>query len=140
VETSVQSILDGILREIYQVPQGYRLTVLNPTNDQEDLSERWNTSESYQAFVDGIESFHSAWIKLCNLSGLDERAEALKKLFGEQLTKEVMDECAQHLADRKMGSMQGATNTAGLIVPASTQGSTAIQPHTFFGGPNDVAS
>jgi hypothetical protein len=126
-------VLEAIISAIADEP-GERLIVLNPTNENEDLSERWeNQPELYQTFVDWIHGFRQDLQDLTEVRGLHNVEAKLKEMFGENLTKGVMAEFAEQIdIKRRNGSLAVAKGT-GLIVPATVAHSTTVKPNTFHG-------
>jgi len=137
VEEAVTAILSGIVETVANCQLGRRLVVLNPSNPQEDLSERWNDPHAYHAFVKSIQQFHQVWQKLLSTKGLDAICGVLKQLFGEQLTNEVCDELAQRIAkEGQAGITTGRSNQPGRIVTGAGVGTIEIPRHTFYGSTN----
>lgn len=126
-------VLEAIINAIDD-ESAERLIVLNPTNENEDLSERWeNQPELYQTFVDWVHGFRQDLQDLTEVRGLHNIEAKLKEMFGESLTKDVMIEFAEQInIKRQNGSLAVAKGT-GLIVPAIVVHSTTVKPNTFHG-------
>ena len=86
-EVSVNEAIDGILEKIIlNIPQDGRLKVFNPTNKEEELSERWEDQpDLYEKFLDFIRDFKQHWNKLNKLEGIKDVATELKLMFGETI-------------------------------------------------------
>lgn len=133
VSEALGVILDGILRMIPDVTQG-RLKVVNPTNPDEDLSERWGYDpEAYLAFVSWVGGFRAEWSELMRQRGLPNVKSALEKMFGERVTKEVVEEQLRAYDSPRQDGGLGVMKGTGLIVPASSS-ATTIPRNTFYGG------
>lgn len=134
VNVALMNILGGIAARIKALPPGDRIVVCNPSNDDEDLSERWeHDREAWESFVDFIETFHRQWQALNQQRGIDAIAGVLERLFGEEPIKTVVREAALAVqAKREMGALAVA-RSSGIIVGSSAPDSTRIRPNTFYG-------
>jgi hypothetical protein len=131
---SVNEALDQILRNIIAAIdkadlQRSRLVVLNPSNPQEDLSERWDDyPERYLAFKEGIREFQKQWSAILAKKG--NVTPELEQFFGEPLKKAVTRQAKRLQEDRLKKNL--GIGTAGLIVPASST-VKPIPQNTFYG-------
>ncbi|HZT34275.1 MAG TPA: nucleotidyltransferase, partial [Nitrososphaera sp.] len=117
VNMALMGILDGILTSISQVPYGGRLVVLNPSNLDEDLSERWdNNREAWRAFVEYVTTFHQQWQRLNQQRGIDVTAALLEQLFGEEPVKTVVREKALAMQAKRDAGQLAITRSSGLLV------------------------
>jgi hypothetical protein len=132
-QRSVSETLDSILRRIVTEigkadSQRQRLVLLNPSNPNEDLSERWDDyPERYTAFKEGIREFQQQWSAILAKKG--NVLPELEKLFGEPLKKAVTKQAKRLQEDRSKRNLGIA---GGLIVPASSS-VRSITPNTFYG-------
>jgi hypothetical protein len=134
VNVALMNILSGIVAEINALPPGGRIVVCNPSNRDEDLSERWdNNREAWQAFVGFIQTFHRQWQALNQQHGIDAIAGVLEKLFGEEPTKTVIKEAASAMQAQREAGKLSVAKSSGIIVGSSTSDSTRIRPNTFYG-------
>lgn len=125
----LDAIIDAIAKEV-----GERLVVLNPTNENEDLSERWeNQPELYQTFVDWVHGFRKKLQDLTEVRGLHNIEAKLKGMFGENLTKDVIAEFAEQINLKRRSGLLAVAKGSGLIVPAMVPHSTTVKPNTFHG-------
>lgn len=110
-----------------------RIKVLNPTNKEEDFSERWaNDAKLYDTFVGWVDNLASSLEALRKTQGLPEIAAQLKVMFGENVTNFVVEDHLKRLTDlRKTGSV--ATTASGIIVLTETPKSNPIPYNTFHG-------
>jgi hypothetical protein len=125
-------ILDSIVNSLPR--DGNRLVVLNPTNPEEDLSERWDAEPgTYAAFVEGVTAFQGAWRRLVREQGLDRLASGLSQLFGEQVTKSVVRSQAEAVekarADGRLAVRRGTVTLTGISAPSAVP----IKRNTFHG-------
>ena len=70
VSSNLAESMDAILASL---PAAGRLTVTNPSHPQEDLSERWEDDEKYQAFVAGMRSFRTQIAELAACDDMGRR-------------------------------------------------------------------
>lgn len=135
VNETISQVLKQILTRISK--SDTRLVVLNPTNDKEDLSEKWDGHpELYRSFVKFINDFKVNWEQLNELQGLDEISEKLKQMFGENATDQALKEQAKYI--EKSRNKKGlAVIGSGLLVAASTENAVAMGRNTFYGEKED---
>jgi hypothetical protein len=135
-ELSVPEALTGILDRIVQaIPtDGTRLIVRNPSNDKEDLSEKWGENpRAYSAFTTGMRSFLRSWKALIATQGIPEVTVALSMIFGEELTRRVVEEQAEALQKaRKKMQVNFDTRSKSLVGVAGIS-TIPVRPTTFFG-------
>ncbi len=135
VNESITHVLDQIIFLISQSDK--RLVVLNPSNDKEDLSERWEGKpELYRSFVTFIRDFKANWEQLNELQGLNEIADKLKLMFGENVTNQVIKEQAAHLEESR-NNKGLAVIGSGVLVAATTETAIAMERNTFYGEKED---
>ncbi|QED28460.1 hypothetical protein FRD01_14695 [Microvenator marinus] len=120
-----------IKSEIERVENGERLVVCNPTNANEDLSERWETNrDAYDAFCSGIHEFHDRWARVLRKTQT-EAVEELSELFGESVTHDSLNEQTRLIEDaRSDGKLN--VNKSGLIGLAAAV-NVPVRKNTFFG-------
>jgi hypothetical protein len=131
VNEALTGILDGIVSAI---PVSGRLRVCNPSNEKEDLTERWDRHpEAYRAFVKGITEFASQWRRVNAQRGIPQISSFLEHLFGESLAKNVIGEQAQFIEAERKASRLSVSSASGGIVSAATPNSTPLRHNTFYG-------
>ena len=130
VSEALLGILGGIVGEIaYADRRGTRVQVLNPKNDAEDFSEKWdNQPKAYQAFKDGIRDLEYRWRMLMAKQG--NVTVELEKLFGEPV-KVAFDKRATRRQEDRLKKALGVAG-GGLIVPA-TSTIRPVPTNTFYG-------
>ncbi|MGE8000271.1 SMODS domain-containing nucleotidyltransferase [Lysinibacillus sp. NPDC093190] len=134
-QASVNETLTHVLNEITVLisQSNKRLVVLNPSNKKEDLSERWDGKpELYRSFVTFIRDFKVNWEQLNELQGLNEIADKLKQMFGENVTSQAFKEQAAHI-EKSRNNKGLAVIGSGLLVAATTEKAVAIERNTFYG-------
>lgn len=130
VSAVLKTILDGIVLKIAEADNRLdRIRVHNPSNQAEDLSERWDSNpKSYMAFCDGIHELRRQWTTILSKQG-DVRRE-LEVLFGETVKKAVTKQAERVQSDRTKERL--GVSSAGLI--GLVDGVTRkTPPNTFYG-------
>jgi hypothetical protein len=103
------------------------VSVPNPTNYAEDLCSKFN-DEQYKNFVDWAVAFSDRVRKLKEMTGLGKMAAALKTLFGEKITANVVKSYVQRLEEaRRGGGLRYGASGLGVVR------GIAIPQHTFHG-------
>jgi hypothetical protein len=114
-----------------------RLVVLNPTNENEDFSERWDDDrESYEDFVGWVKSLDRMWSNLRSVDDIPEAKERLSKLFGEDLTNEVIEEQAESIRSAQDSGDLSVGASGAVSAQESSGGSSGsrVRKNTFYGG------
>lgn len=134
VSDAMAGILNGMIWTIESCGTE-RLTVKNPTNENEDLSERWNSdAEAYQIFVRWVADFRDKWEKLALKRGIHNVKGDLEAMFGESIAREVIEERVKEIDEERKAGLLAVEKGSGIIVPATVASSTPIRQNTFFGG------
>jgi hypothetical protein len=108
--------------------------VLNPTNQKEDLSEKWDENPSaYQAFVSGVIAFQQSWQSISQARGIPQISTALRGLFGEDLTKAVVKEQAELIQKDRSEQRLGIQKSSGILSGLTGVGVVPIRQNTFHG-------
>ncbi|UAL49801.1 nucleotidyltransferase (plasmid) [Sutcliffiella horikoshii] len=133
-EVSVNEAIDGILEKvILNIPQDGRLKVFNPTNKEEELSERWEgRPDLYEKFLDFIRDFKQHWNKLNKLEGIKDVATELKLMFGETIIEESLKEQAE-LVEKNRTANTLFIASSGVLVAASKENTVQVRTNTFYG-------
>lgn len=129
----IYDAIDTILRGIWaMIPAKGRLVVLNPTNENEDFSERWeNDPDAYQDFLAWLTSFTQDWRELQNLTGLKLQAKLLH-MFGEKPTEFAFAEYGEALRKSRDTGGLGISRAASLVT-VTQPAAAAVRQHTFHG-------
>lgn len=134
-EQSVAVAMGNILRGMGELAQTRqpRIVVLNPTNRDEDLSERWDSDKrAYSSFVGYVTEFQAHWNSLLCARGLDKISQHLELLFGEHVAKQAIRKQAQDIDSARTQGDLGIQKGSGLLTLAGTS-ATRIRPSTFHG-------
>ncbi len=135
-EASVFAAMGNILEETARAVRTARprLVVLNPSNANEDLSERWDSNPSaYRDFVRFVNELDAQWKALAQLRGIDKIARVLEGLFGEELTKSVVQKQARDIEAARSRSELGMKKGSGIITGLAGSSVVPVRPVTFYG-------
>lgn len=118
---------------VAQIPASSRLYVFNPSNPEEDLSERWDKCpEAYVAFCEAMRRWQRAWNALLELRGVDRVVAELERMFGPAPVKKAIDEQIKSLEDSRRQGRLGVGRT-GLVTTSVSAVHTPIPKNTFYG-------
>ena len=111
-----------------------RLLIPNPTNHDEDLSERWDSKPSaYREFVSGVTEFDSQWRALTQTRGIDSIARVLEGLFGEEIAKRVIENQTKEIETARTRNVLGIKKGSGIITAGAASSLARIPRNTFYG-------
>lgn len=127
---ALSGILDRIVTAIEGTElRGERIVVKNPSNELEDLSERWRGNpEAYVAFTTGIRNFRREWQRTLNAG--PETNRFLEDLFGEPVQRALVKQARKLQEARKANKL--AIGSTGMITVASPS-VVPIRSNTFHG-------
>src|SRR5579872_2976702 len=125
VVDAMTAILDGIQNQIEASRP--RIFLLNPTNQQEDLSERWENPKQYAAFVAGIRELRNKWSALVQARGLQNVSLLLEELFGEPVKTAVKKQADEMRIMRDRSNLRVASSG---VITTSLAG-VSMRPNTF---------
>ncbi len=132
VNDTISAALNDIIQRI--PPVGHRLVVLNPTNCDEDLSERWEDDpELYKKFVEWINDFSRLWLELNVTKGIQNVSKLLEKMFGETVTMEAFREQAEIIEKARKENVLSVSLPTGLITSNFGTKIIPIERNTFHG-------
>lgn len=135
-EASVGEALRNILARTDELARtsNPRLIVLNPTNNDEDLSERWDARPTaYREFVNGVAEFYAEWRTLFQMRGTDKIARILERLFGEEISKRVIENQTREIEAARTRNELGIKKSSGIIAGAASSSVGRIPRNTFYG-------
>jgi hypothetical protein len=135
-EQSIATAMDSILQSTLEAVKSGRprIVVLNPSNRLEDLSERWDSNaRGYREFADGVAEFHEQWRTLQQARGIDKVAKSLEYLFGELITKQVIEKQARDIEAARSGNRLEIKKSTGILTAAASASTVKIKPNTFYG-------
>ncbi len=111
-----------------------RVKVLNPSNTGEDLSEKWDSNpEAYREFVRGISEFEAQWKAVMQTRGLDRVCRILENLFGEEITKKVVEKQARDIEAARSRGELGMKKGSGIIAGLAGAAVIPVRRNTFYG-------
>lgn len=135
-EVTISGAMDTILAAIVDAINAVwpkRLVVLNPSNNDEDLSERWDTDRgAYEVFALSLRELRSEWQQLRAESGLQNVTRTLQRLFGDELARGVVRKQAEFIEAARAKQMLGTKKQSGIVSLAASA-SPAILRNTFYG-------
>jgi len=132
ISSALGSILSGISDRIRS--EHPRVVVLNPTNRDEDLSERWDLKPAaYQSFVDGVKEFDSHWKLLLQTRGIDKIAQQLERMFGEDVAKRTIENQAREIEAARRRNALSVKKGSGVLTVAAGSAVVPVRPNTFHG-------
>jgi hypothetical protein len=131
-ELTVTEALTSVLNNFVSLvaSSAPRVYVLNPANPREDLSERWNDTARYRAFVDGISKFRERWSKALAANGIHKISNELEVLFGEPVKTEINRQARAVQDLREKSALRVAAT--GILTSAATR-SVPVRANTFHG-------
>lgn len=137
-QPSVYDAIEGILEGILKASKTGRITVYNPKNKLEVLSERWDEDPKlYKTFLAFIRDFQGKWQEINDSKeeGFVEVTTILKEMFGEQPINDGLNKQAKVNESFRQAGKLGVTTT-GLVSFApnvSAEGFTSVKRNTFYG-------
>lgn len=138
-QSSVNDAIEGILDGILNAAQAGKITVYNPQNELEVLSERWNEKpELYDSFLIFIRDFREKWTEISDAKeeGFIEVASLLKEMFGEEPINKGMNKQAKvNEAYRQAGKLGiTAAGVMSFTPVVAAEEITTVKRNTFYGG------
>ena len=129
---SLMNVLSTIKKDIDLNPYG-RIVVVNPSNSNEKFSDLWDDKPYlYNYFKDFINSFYTNWKKLSQTQGIDKIGKQLEIMFGESISREVINEQTEYIEDlRKSGKL--GINVLGTLTPSIMSRTIPVPRNTFYG-------
>ena len=104
----------------------------NPANPDENLADVWQEKpELYNYFISFIKDLLLEWQMLKESHGIEEEAELMKGMFGEDPYIKAMEEKALTM-NQKRGNGLSILPT-GVIVGHEVEKSIPVKPNTFYG-------
>ena len=128
-EYSVSKGIASVLNSIkFVIPKDTtRLVVLNPVNNLEDFSEKWDIHpKRYKEFLCWIDEFIKEWSDLTVEQNNIRLADKLKNMFGETVVITAVEKQAAYIGHlRESGYLKatsalGMLNGTGIIIPKNT--------------------
>ena len=131
---ALERIALGIAGELREAESlGRRLVVKNPTNENEDLSERWDDAANYTNFKSWLQKFTNDLGELRQMVGVPQIVAKLKLMFGENVTNSVVTQFAERMSKKRYSGNLAVASGSGIVVLSDTPKSTPILQNTFHG-------
>lgn len=129
---SMLNVLHNIKNEIESNPYG-RIVIVNPSNPNEKFSDLWdNKPHLYNYFKEFINSFYTFWKQLFQTQGIDKIGKQLEIMFGESVTREVINEQVEYVEElRKAGKLR--MNVFGSLTSSNLSKTISVKRNTFYG-------
>ena len=135
-EESIFDTVDGIISTIREQIVLYpytRLKVLNPVNDAEDFTDKWDKEpQYYEAFKKFVFHLYNEWQKLKEQYGLIEEGKIMKGLFGDDLFMRAQTKQASEIDNLRQNNLLSISRASGILSPKATN-NTIIKSNTFYG-------
>lgn len=131
---ALHNIVTRIASEVRQAETiGARLTVANPTNEKEDLSERWEDRKIYAGFKKWLNAITADLSELRNTTGVPQIITKLKSMFGENVTNDVVTQFAERYSGLRYSGDLAVASGSGVVVSKDSPRSTPMPQNTFHG-------
>jgi hypothetical protein len=129
-QQSTSEAINRYLAYVSQLIETHPVTpfrVLNPSNEGEVLSERWESDYAvYEAFKSQVSGFRATWMRLLGAEGIPQIHQVLKELFGEDVaTHAVSDYSARMGRAKDRGDFGVKPGSSSLYHGANTSLGTA---------------
>ena len=107
--------------------------VRNPVVD-EILSEKWNeNSQFYMDFVKMIQDLSKDIVELSSFKTAVDIGMKVKKMFGENITSEVIKEQAEKISKARENGNLAINESGTLTMLNEGDAVTIVKPNTFYG-------
>ena len=137
-EWNISDGIEAILHKIKnKLPSNGRLIVLNPVNEDEDFSEKWNQDISlYHSFITWVDNFINEWHTLKNLESI-ELADKLKEMFGTNITQNAFLKQSNYIEKCRNNNKLAINNKTGMLtgiaLSDSFKNEIPVAKNTFYG-------
>jgi hypothetical protein len=135
-QESIFETIDSIISQIknkVNVSRTQRIKVLNPVNEEEDFTDKWEREPQYYSeFIRFSESLYESWQKLKQDNGIIEESNILKGVIGEKLFSDSIREQTMITEDYRQKGKVFSSSAAGTL-GSKKQADNPIKKNTFFG-------
>lgn len=135
-QESIFETIDSIISQIknkVNVSRTQRIKVLNPVNEEEDFTDKWEKEPQYYSeFIRFSESLYENWQKLKQDNGIIEESNILKSVIGEKLFSDSIREQTMITEDYRQKGKVFSSSAAGTL-GSQKQADNPIKKNTFFG-------
>ncbi|PIB34972.1 hypothetical protein BFP72_05985 [Reichenbachiella sp. 5M10] len=132
ISETFEGIIDKIRNHIKILYPNRPFEIPNPANPSENLADVWEDKpELYSHFISFIEKLYSDWQKLKKSHGIEEEAELMKGMFGEDSYIKAMEAKADMVNKRRGQGL--AILPSGIMIDSHAEKSLPVKPNTFYG-------
>ncbi|MCB0460078.1 MAG: nucleotidyltransferase [Flavobacteriaceae bacterium] len=135
-EDSIYETIDNVITKIRSKMnlQAGRIKVLNPVNEEEDFTDKWDDEPQYYIeFQKFCEFLYETWQKLKEENGVLEEGELLKGLFGTEIFVEAQKAQTDELENLRERGNLNINRSTGVLTSISGISSSPVKKNTFFG-------
>lgn len=137
-QDSIYETVDGIItrikNEIASSPSK-RIKVLNPVNEAEDFTDKWETEpQHYAEFQKFCQFLFKEWQELKKDNGIVDDSKILKGLFGENVYVNAQKRQTENIEKLRKSKSLGVDRKTGALTALGAATTTTIKSNTFFGG------
>ena len=135
----VTDALSAILTETLAWSRREVISLVNPANPRESITERWHASPgAYNAFLEELATFAGAWQTLVREGTILPLGAELKRLFGDKPVTRALKAYAESFTQaREAGNLHALRQTGTLVTGVAAQ-ALRVPNHTFHGGTGDT--
>lgn len=134
-EDSIFDTIDNIIKRIKTqiVAQPQRLVILNPVNNQENFTDKWDEDPGYyKAFIAFCDYLDAAWQELKRSNGMLLESQILKGLAGDDILIKAQKSQSDIIGSYRQQNNLGVNRTTGVL-GAAVSSISSIKSNTFFG-------
>lgn len=134
-EESIFETIDSIVTMIRNKVsfQQVRLKILNPVNQEEDFTDKWDIEPKYyDEFKKFAIHLYNEWQKLKDERDVIKENNVLKGIFGENIVNKALLGQSKLVEDLRKSKSLGIINSAGILSSISSSNTTTVKSNTFF--------
>lgn len=122
-------LMKDIVKQMHTfIDQDYEFKVSNPTNENENFAEKWNTSANYaKAFAEWQKAAFDELVELQEQNGLDTIGSIIERSYGKDSAQYILDSFNKEV---QHGRDLGMVATS---IIAATPSTASIKDNKFFG-------
>lgn len=137
-EDSIYDTVDGIITSIrtkISTTPGVRIKVLNPVNEEEDFTDKWEAEpQHYAEFIKFCDYLFKEWQALKKENGIIEESKVLKGLFGDDIYVNAQKRQTEKLEKLRKSHSLGVNRSTGVLSSLGAAAVTSpVKSNTFFG-------
>lgn len=134
-EDSIFDTIDNIIKRIKTqiLAQPQRLVILNPVNNQENFTDKWDEDPGYyKAFIAFCDYLDAAWQELKRDNGMLLESQVLKGLAGDDILIKAQKSQSDIIGSYRQQNNLGINRSTGVLGAAASSISS-VKSNTFFG-------